>query len=232
VALNQIEKDSHLLAFAAKWLGESEIIYSDQSHVRNIENDKKLCLRIWKLFNEADIVVAQNGDAFDIPIIRARMIKAGIKPPSQFRTVDTLKVARKTFRFTSAKLEYLSRFLGCRVKKSLHKRFPGFSLWTAVLKGNRLAWAEMRRYNLDDIRSLEEVYNKLLPWIEGHPNVGMYRVTNNPQCPKCGGKTQSRGIYLTNFGKYQRYQCTKCGGWSRGRKQLADPAHRKLQLQN
>ena len=54
----------------------------------------------------------------------------------------------------------------------------------------------------------------MLPWIQNHPNVGMY--TDKMACPKCGsGKIQSRGFQINQTTKYKRIQCQDCGGWGR-----------------
>jgi predicted RNA-binding Zn-ribbon protein involved in translation (DUF1610 family) len=90
----------------------------------------------------------------------------------------------------------------------------------------------MKEYNIDDVIVLEEVYFKIRPWIERHPNVGNYINLEKPVCPKCGGRVTRRGYMFTNFGKYQRYQCAECHGWSRGRDLLNTRESRKQQLSN
>lgn len=230
VGLEQLRKDRHLLSFAAKWLGTREVIYADQSRSKHIEDDRKLLKQIWDLFDAADIVVAHNGQAFDIPMIQGRMLLQGMPPPSPFTQVDTLLIARKHFALTSNKLEYLSERLGC--PKLKHKVFPGFELWKETLAGNPRAWSEMRKYNIQDVLALEKVYLKLRPWMVGHPNLGMYVNSVEPVCPRCGGPVQERGTRTTNFGRYRRYRCNLCRGWSRGRTLMNTREHRRLQLAN
>lgn len=198
IGLDQIKSDMYILSFAAKWIGESEIFYADQSARRNIEDDRHLLRALWRLMNEADIIITQNGVAFDIPIIKARMISRGIPPPSPFRTIDTLLQARRNFRFTSNKLEHLAKTIGCKQRKDEHRRFPGFKLWKACLDGDMRAWADMKKYNVDDVRTLEEVYLKMRPWIVQHPNIAAYFEGEAPACPKCGGHVQRRGYGVTN----------------------------------
>jgi predicted RNA-binding Zn-ribbon protein involved in translation (DUF1610 family) len=233
IGLNQIKKDWHLLSFAAKWLGEKEVIYFDQSKRRDMSNDTHLLKRIHRLLTEAWIVVAQNGDAFDLCKIRSRMIRVGIDPPSSFRTIDTLKVAKKHFAFTSNKLAYLSDHLGCTVRKDPHQEFPGFDLWKECLKRNEKAWKVMKRYNIDDVLTLEEVYLKMRPWIERHPNVGVFNPKYKHTCPKCGSDdVQSRGVRCTQVQQFTQYRCNKCGGWSYLRVGNFDKAQRQAQLGN
>ena len=232
VGLNQIKKDWHLLAFAAKWMGTKNIIYQDQSKVKNIENDKALAKSIWTLLNDADMVITQNGVSFDIPKIRARMLYHKLPPPSPFRQIDTLKIAKRVFGFTSNKLEYTSsKFTD--TPKDHHRLFPGFELWAECLKGNPKAWGEMKKYNIRDVVSLEKYYLRLQPWTDKHPNVGMYINMGVVACPKCGSlKVQQRGYAYTSVGMYQRYQCMDCSGWSKGRTLLNGKEDRKLQLAN
>jgi len=219
-----------LLSFSAKWLGEEKVEYADQSSAGNLEKDAVTLRKVWKLLDQADIVVAHNGRGFDIPVLNARFLHAGIPPPSPYRVFDTLVTAKKVFGFTSNKLEYLANFLGCKVRKRVQREFSGFELWKACLARNRRAWKEMRLYNIDDILTLEEVYLKLRPWDKQHPNVGMFDDSATPVCPKCGGRVQKRGLRTSNFGMYQNFQCTECKGWSRGRQLLGERSIRKLQL--
>lgn len=233
VGLDQIESDMHLLSFAAKWFGERGIIYSDQSLKKDVTNDKDLLKKIRSLMEEADLVIAQNGRAFDLPTIKARMIYHRIPPPPPVRIIDTLDQAKKNFRFTSNKLEYLAKFLGCPIIKDEHREFPGIKLWKECVAGNQRAWKVMRRYNSHDVLSLEPVYIAMRPWITQHPNVGMYIDSDKPLCPKCGSEhlTKSKNR-VTQKGKYTQYQCQNCGGYCRDAVQLESKSKLKLQLHN
>ncbi len=218
IGLNQIAKDWSILSFAAKWLGDKKVIYEDTS--KSPRDDTKLLASLWKLLNEADVVVTQNGKAFDVKKINARLLEQGFGPYSPIRHVDTKIVAKRHFAFTSNKLEWLSAVSGAP-KKSSHKAFPGFALWSECLKGNPRAWAEMRKYNIRDVVATEALYLKLRPWIEGHPNVAVYAedaADGRPACPKCGSKKMTRqGLRRTQTGEYTRYQCQSCAGWANGK---------------
>lgn len=230
----QIIKDTNILSFAAKWLDEDKIIYEDLSKKRDKSDDAPLLKSIWKLLDEADIVIVQNGVAFDIPTIKARMVAKNLPPMSGFKTVDTCKVARKHFNFSSNKLEFLARALNCKVQKHEHQKFPGLSLWLECIRGNRAAWKEMREYNIGDVLSLEEIYMKMRPWMPQHPNVGIYLHSDEPVCPKCGSKVESRGTRYTEYAHYRQYHCLnkECGCYPRGRAMLNTVKHRKNQLAN
>lgn len=217
VALNMIHNDWHILSWSAKWLGDpvSKIMYQDQRNVKNIEDDKILLKGIWKLLNEADIVITQNGRRFDVKKLNARFIINGFQPPSSFKHIDTLVLAKRHFAFTSNKLEYLTNTLCVKNKKSTHKKFSGFNLWKQCLAGNLDAWKEMERYNKKDVTSLEELYNKLIPWSDNSPNFNLYHDELCNIC-KCGAKKfKKRGFAFTTTGKFQRLQCLECGAWTR-----------------
>lgn len=233
VGLNQIKDDWFILSFCAKWFEDKEVIYHDQSQAARIEQDKPLLRRIWKLLNDADIVVAQNGIRFDMKKINARFILNGMPPPSPYEVVDTFVVAKSTFGFTSNKLEYMTDKL-CTVKKRKHKKFPGFELWAECLKGNPAAWKEMRLYNVDDVVSMEELYLVMRPWVIGHPNVAAIEGVDGHACPKCGSdEVIQKGYRFTRQGgQYARFHCKSCGGWSRGRSMQQPHGQRKAMLIN
>lgn len=221
-SLDQIKSDWSILAFAAKWLRERRVIYKDTGGrgAAKVRDDSGLLPDLWRLLDEADIVVAQNGVRFDVRKIRARLVAHGFKPPSPFRVVDTMLVARKYFAFTSQKLKYTSEVLAPELKKDEHREFPDFTLWAEVLKDNPKAWRVMRRYNQQDILATEAVYLKVLPWIENHPNLGTFAAAEEHLCPNCGSKNvigRNGWREVKQQGVYKRYQCKDCGAWSRGK---------------
>lgn len=221
VALNQLKSDWYILAWAAKWLDEpaSKMIYRDQRNAKNIEDDKNLLKEIWELMDQADIIVTQNGKAFDEKKLNARFIMNGYPPPSSYKHVDTKLIAAKKFGFTSNKLEYMSEKLNRRYKKSKHKRFSGFEMWSECLKGNKAAWKEMEHYNKYDVLALEELYKKLRPWGDGI-NYSLYTDDNKPICA-CGSTSFTKNGYkFTTVGKYQRYKCISCGSEAKDRQNL------------
>ena len=217
VSPKQVIEHAQIISYAAKWLDSPEIFYQDNRK----EDDKDIILSLVSLLDEAEIVVAHNGDRFDLPQIRGRALVHGIKPPSPVKIVDTCKIARREFGFASNSLEYLSTVLDCKIKKGGHKKFPGFELWLECLRNNEDAWEELKEYNIDDVKTLEEVYLKMLPWITTHPNVTLMETAGDEEeicCPKCDSNLiHYRGYAYTNSGVYSKYQCQSCGGWGRTR---------------
>ena len=185
-----------------------------KAYKANPEDDYEIIKSLWKLLDEADIVIGHNGDAFDIKKANARFIFHGMEPPSPFKTVDTLNIARKA-KFTSNKLDSLGEHLGLGRKVDT----GGFSLWEGCMNGEVKAFNKMLKYNKQDVILLEKVYNKLRPWTPRHPNLAVFKTKDERVCSHCGSThLQSRGYYKTNTNEYRRYSCNDCGGWSRARR--------------
>lgn len=226
ISLNQIKQDWFVLSWSAKWLGEKKVMYMDQRNAKDVSNDKTLLEGIWKLLDEADIVVTQNGKAFDQKKLYARFIMNGMQPPSSFQHHDTKKIASKNFAFTSNKLEYLTDKLNTKYKKIKNS---GFTLWTRCLAGELSAWKEMEKYNKHDTLALEELYLKLRTW-EPSINYAVYLDEIEPVCV-CGSENvKKKGFAYSSVAKYQRYICTDCGKNYKGRSNLLSPEKNKALL--
>jgi len=211
----KFEQESYMLCFTAKWLGSKEVITFGlddfPAYKKDKKNDSELVKKLWELLDEADIVVAHNGDSFDIKKTNARFLMNGLGPPSPFRSIDTKKVAKKYFLLNSNKLDDIGKNLNVGKKLST----GGFKLWLGCMDGNETCWKKMKKYNKQDVVLLEDVYLKLRPWINPHPNVGINICKHS--CNNCGGsRLQRRGFSYSRQVKYQRFQCTSCGAWKQG----------------
>lgn len=229
IGLNQIKREWTILSFCFKPLGapDKDVVYKDNSRQADPRDDILLLQGLWKIIDEYDFLIAQNGKRFDLRKIKARLIMENFPVPSPVKVIDTMLMARQVAAFTSNKLEWLADKLST-VPKSKHKEFPGFELWAECLKGNPKAWRAMRSYNIPDVLSMEQVYLRLRPWVEGHPNVAVYNDSTELSCNRCGSTDmQRRGFAYTQVGQYQRFQCGGCGGWSKSRYTLNSIAKRK-----
>ncbi len=222
IGLSQIHSDWYVLAWGAKWLNTpaSALMYRDQRKARHIENDLGILKPLWKLLDEADVVITQNGKNFDAPKLNARFILNGMNPPSPYRHLDTYQLVRRVAQFTSNSLEYLTDKLCTKYKKLSHGKFPGMALWRECLKGNPKAWAEMKLYNTHDVLSTEELYNKVRAWAPATMPTPHAVADVSTGCRVCGhkGTMQPRGFNLTKTAKYRRYKCSHCKSWSQGEK--------------
>lgn len=209
---------SKVLSCSWKYLGESEVFVKAlpdyRGYKKGVLDDEKLIKEIWKVLDDADIVIGHHSDVFDLKKLNARFIYHGLTAPSSYRSVDTKKVASKYFRFDSNSLNNLSSYLGLGSKLEN----GGFVLWDRCMQGDKQAWNMMKDYNCQDVVLLEKVYMKLRPYIENHPNVAlMSGAATEDSCPTCQSESlQKRGFQYTRTGRKQRFQCTDCGSWSSG----------------
>lgn len=228
VGLDQIRQEWSILSYSSKWLADKsvEFRHTGGRGVAKVRDDKTLLTALHAVLDEADIVIAQNGKEFDLKKINARLAIHGMPPYSPVRVIDTMLAARRHFGFTSNKLAWLSKHL-TNTPKSSHRAFPGFELWAECLKDNPKAWREMGRYNAQDVIATEQLYLRLRPWIENHPNVVTYAPGSGLACPKCGSKKLvSNGFRTNQAGQYRRLQCQGCGGWCFERSNLIPKADR------
>lgn len=204
----------YMMCISWRWLGE------DKTYVKALDdfpmyqkdrtNDYELVKYLRNLFDEADIIIAHNGNSFDQKKSNARFLVHDLPVPSSYKQIDTKLVAKRYFNFNSNKLDDLGKILGLGEKINT----GGFSLWLGCMAGDKKAWNKMKKYNKQDVVLLEKVYLKMRPWIENHPGINM--IENRPHaCPKCGGeRMQSRGLRFSKTNYHRRFQCQDCGGWS------------------
>lgn len=152
-------KDSAMLSWSAKWIGEKTIYYKDQrGNEKNLLKNKKLMTPLFKLMEQADIIIWQNGDGFDYGIINAEFAKQKMGKPSEYKTIDTKKIAKRHLNLPYNSLEYMTNTFNVKYKKQSHSEFPGVELWIECEAGNKKAWNCMKKYNEYDVLSLEELF--------------------------------------------------------------------------
>lgn len=203
----KVIEDWFVLSYAAKFRDDDRFFYLDQRYAKPVEDDFQLLCGIHHLLSEADILVGHNSMRFDTRKLNARFIKHGLPPLNHYTQIDTLKIARKHFAFTSNKLADLAKFLQCDIHKSTHAKFPGFSMWDECLKGNQEAFSEMESYNKTDVDVLIAVFNKLAPW---EPTINYQSFHYVPTC-SCGNtKFYKDGFKYSRQGKFQARRCSQC----------------------
>lgn len=226
--LGQIHEDWNILSYAAKWYGAppESVVYRDVSQNESLRDDSNILEELWHLLDEADFVVCHNAK-FDTKKINSRLILNGFSKPSPYRVIDTLKIAKSQFGFTSNKLEYLTDKLCVEYKKLKHGKFAGFELWKQCLLGNEEAWEEMELYNKYDILSLEELLTILAPWDNKLPNLDLYtkEVLDNSEW-------EHVGYAYTNLSKFDKYRNKTTGQYKRGRANLLTKEKRESLLSN
>lgn len=223
IGINQLLNTGRVMCFAAKWYGEKKIEFRSEFH----DGTELMIQRAWELLDEADAVLSYNGKRFDMPTLNREFLKYQHQPPAPYKHVDLLETAKREFRFASNKLDHLSKELGIGEKV----RHEGHDLWIQCMAGDASAWSRMRKYNRQDVVLVEELYERLRPWIKSHPNHAMFRDDHDTVCTNCGSDNlQSRGFAVTRTQKYRRFQCQDCGTWMRTRYTEASVEKRRATL--
>jgi RNase P subunit RPR2 len=210
---NNIIKDWNMISWAAKWIFDSNMMSAIQTPKEaKARDDERITKSIWKLFDEADIIIAQNGRKFDFKKLNTRFYTHGLMSPSPYQTIDTLIEARKHFAFSSNKLDYLGQLMVGKKKLETN-----FKLWTDCLNGDKSQLDRMLAYNEEDVYLLEEVYLELRPWIKSHPNVALLMDGNSNACPTCNSNdlSETGTYYTTQANQYLSLRCNSCGSLSR-----------------
>lgn len=217
IAYNQIEQNWFILTWSAKWLFEDEIM-SDKLTPGEVfdENDSRIVKSLWKLVNEADVIVAHNLLGFDQRRLHTRFLLNSLELPKPYTVIDTLIHARKHLAFTSNRLDALGQILGVGQKIDT----GGFDLWKKCMKGDEEALSKMESYNRGDVQLLEDVYLAMQRYIKPHPNLGLLQDNSKLVCATCGSDNlEEHGEYHTTVSVFQAYKCNNCGSLSRSRKQ-------------
>ena len=221
VSLSQTISEWFILSWSAKWLFSTETM-SDVLTPGEVadEDDERIVKSLWKLIDEADIIIAHNSKGFDVGKMNSRFILNGLNPPTPYKVIDTMEIAKREFGFSSNKLDALAGYFGLDSKLS-----TGFELWSKCMKGDIEALSYMEKYNRYDVELLEEVYIRLRPWMRSHPNIGIYIQDDVPVCSVCGSKHIQEipdKFYFTQTTKYPIYRCDDCNGLTRGRRTILD----------
>ncbi len=206
ISLNQLLESAYMLCWAAKYVGEKKIYFRSTFH----DGQDEMVREIHRLLNECDAVLTYNGKRFDVPHLNREFKEMGLGPPAPYKHIDLYQTVRSVFKFPSNKLAYVADRLGVG-RKMKHE---GHELWVKCMENDVQAWGRMKRYNIQDARLNEALYQELLPWISKHPSYAAF--TGERVCPNCGGAhLVSNGYRVTGQTKYVRLQCQGCGAWSR-----------------
>lgn len=151
------------------------------------QSDRELVLKFAEIANEADELVAHNGDCFDLPWLRTRALLHGVRTDPFAKTIDTLQWARRKFLFNSNRLDYIARFLGFGGKIKTE-----FGLWKdVVLRKDAAALKRMVDYCKRDVELLEKVYDRLADHVPAKTHIAVLAGGDKWHCPHCGGKNVS-----------------------------------------
>lgn len=194
---------------AWKWLDEVStyvvnITEDKKRFKKNFRDDYIVALKLHDLMTQADIIVAHNGDNFDIKHANALFIKHGLGPIPLRKSIDTLKVARKYFAFPGNSLDSLAKRFGFGGKNQKPN-------WYKMTEGDKKEINIAARYCKNDVVQLENVFNKMKPYINTFPKLRKYK-DDISCCEVCQSKLlRYKGLDFDGAKQYSRIKCMECG---------------------
>lgn len=180
-------------------------------------NDKKLVQELHEVMEASDMLVGHNFKDFDLKHAKARFIYHDLPVTKKWMVEDTLKMARKYFKFPKNNLDYVTELLGMEGKTDVKHSDV---IWKCI-DGDMKAWKAMEAYNIQDIKISRALYERLSPWHENHANLNLIK-RGGQVCKVClangkeGKNWRRKGIdWNKTFGR-QKYLCNECGHAWRG----------------
>jgi hypothetical protein len=158
VSLNhgQIKTNSQVMCVQFKFEGEKKAKYLEWDKVGKAEfDDASLLDATAELIGQADIIVGQNLDAFDMKVLQGRMAILDLEPFNYDITLDILKLSRKSFRFASQRLDYRSKLYG-----NVGKNRMEFQDWIDVLEGIVPVSKKMAPYGCVDVDEAQFILHR------------------------------------------------------------------------
>jgi hypothetical protein len=199
-----------IICISWKWEGE-KTVYNLDWNVKK-QCDKSILQKFIPILDQADEIVAHNGDGFDIKWIRTRALAHSLEMRDYYNSIDTLKACRYYFNLPSNKLGEVAKYFKLDAKGDP----GGLSTWIDIIENkDPKALKRMIDYCNQDVVVLEKVFNKIKPYIKPKSN---YAVLNNGEryeCPECGtSDIRLTKTYVTTAGTVKRQlRCkdSKCG---------------------
>jgi uncharacterized protein YprB with RNaseH-like and TPR domain len=126
-------------------------------------DDKELVKQTAALVRDHDVIVAHNGNRFDIPMLRTRALRWGLRPLKDVKLVDPCQIAFRKFKLRSNSLGRIADYVGIKDKKT-----PlDMSVWADVmLNGDAAGMNLIVKHCEADIRVLRGVLDFVKPYIK------------------------------------------------------------------
>ena len=171
------------------------------------QDDAPMLRRFAPILEQADEVVAHNGNGFDLKWVRTRCSVHGISLAPHIPSYDTLLKMRERFRLNSNTLAYAAQYFGLPYKTK-----TDFQLWKDVIAGNKVALQAMVAYCKQDVTVLVALYQKLQEYTLPNVHHGVIAGQAKHSCPQCSRTVVSYlRSYSTAAGSVKhKMKCTGC----------------------
>lgn len=197
---------SKIICVAYKWAHE-KTIHLLHSGIK-FEKEAQLIKDFDKVVSEADVVLAHNGDHFDMKHFNTARLVHRLPPVMWPNSEDTLKILRRTFNLPSNRLDYISKKLTGKGKDSMC-----YNDWIQIVEHQcQKSRDKMFKYCKRDVQALDDVAKIIMPYVNTPTTRALARADvltcSNPLCSD--SHVIKHGVYNTIKGKFQKYRCITC----------------------
>ena len=208
VGHHNIIQERAIICICYKWEGSKKVHHLEWDE----GDDREMLEEFLEVAKQADEMIAHNGDKFDIKWFNTRCLYHGLEPCPQWKTVDTLAIARRRFCFNSNRLDYLGKFLLGEGKSD----DGGFDTWRKIIMDNcPKAMRRMVKYCKQDVKLLERVWKLVEPYHKPKTHVGALNGKERWTSPYTGSTNvnKSKTRYTTAGTKQHQMLCKDTGGY-------------------
>lgn len=219
------EEGGKILVASWKWLDESEVhaVYMTPKQIKR-GDDRKVVEKLYRVYRQADAIVAHNAKRFDHKVIQTRGLVHNLGMLPTVKVLDTYEVAKRRLKLPSNSLDSIAAYF----KLGRKTDSGGISQWGLVQEGDKEAMTKMVDYCKDDVLLLEKVFLKLrglgfLGYNAGHHS------QDGKACKACGSpnlKPTGRTV-KTAAAEYSEHQCDDCGHVQRDKTMVNSKDKRK-----
>jgi hypothetical protein len=151
-----------IICWSASYVGNDKVWHQRVTpQDARIGNDSKILEKLRDLMNSADIWAGHNVDNFDVKRMNTRLLLNKIELPTDKKTHDTLKIARKKFFFDGGNgLDNISKQLGLRGKDNINNED-----WLRIVKtGDSETLKKVDAYCQGDVTQGKTILEKLMKY--------------------------------------------------------------------
>lgn len=156
---------SIMLTACIKPYGRAPMIWRADDYPEWKENradDSRIVAEVSRELAKHAVVVTHYGTGFDIPYLRAKMVRYGLPPLPPMFGVDTYSIAKKNFRVSRRRLAALAEYFSLGKKEGVEG-----NLWLeAGLSGSKKAMDEIVAHNIQDCVILEKLAMISYPYLK------------------------------------------------------------------
>lgn len=183
IPASNIIEDWKIICVSWSW-NDEDVVHNLKWNSRK-RCDKSLVKKFIKVLNEADEIIAHNGDRFDIKKIRTRALVHRIPMRPRYKSFDTYKKAKHAFAMDSYSLNNIAKLLGVNTKIN----HEGFAMWVKCMQGDKKTLEDMIKYCDMDIVVLKDVFREMQNYLINNVHTGVTAGRLKHSCPNCGSET-------------------------------------------